>query len=57
MTRIIQGHLMPVRDNNKGKQREHYLEDQKIIRKEFGEPQVNIRGEKQSNISMVCNVW
>ena len=37
---------MPVRDNNKGLQKEHYLEDQKIIHKEFGEPQVNLHGEK-----------
>jgi hypothetical protein len=29
---------MTVRDQNKGHQREHYLEDQKIIRKEFGDP-------------------
>jgi len=29
---------MPVRDQNKGSLKEHYLEDQKIIHKEFGEP-------------------
>lgn len=37
VTRIVQGHLMPIRDLNKGGPKEHYLEDQKIINKEFGE--------------------
>ena len=50
VTRIVQGHLMPVRDQNRGLQKEHYLEDQNIVNKEFGEPQVNLRGEKQSKL-------
>lgn len=36
ITRIIQGHLMPIRDLNKGTEKEHYIEDQKIIHREFG---------------------
>lgn len=37
VTRIIQGHAMPIRDINRGRKKEHYLEDQNIINKEFGE--------------------
>lgn len=36
VTRIIQGHLMPIRDLNKGLPRDHYLEDQEIIHRDFG---------------------
>ena len=35
--RVIQGHLMAVRDMNEGMQKMAYVEDQDIIRREFGE--------------------
>lgn len=47
VTRIIQGHLMPIRDFNKGGQKSHYLEDQQIINKDFGVPQVDLHGQQQ----------
>jgi hypothetical protein len=37
VTRIIQGHLMPIRDANKGVAKDHYLENQDIIHKDFGQ--------------------
>lgn len=36
-TRIIQGHLMPIRDLDEGNMRNGYLEDQDIIEREFGQ--------------------
>ena len=35
---------MPVRDKNEGGRKDHYLEDQGIISKEFGEPIVALNG-------------
>jgi hypothetical protein len=41
---------MPIRDFNKGLQKEHYLEDQQIISKEFGVPQIGLHGQQQSKL-------
>lgn len=49
VTRVVQGHLMPIRDLNKGLYKQHYLEDpNNVLEKEFGVPQVNVHGDKQS---------
>eukprot|EP00347_Sterkiella_histriomuscorum_P022149 403331507 len=39
VNRIVRGHLMPVRDFNLGDQKQAYLEDQRILNKQFGEKQ------------------
>lgn len=36
VNRIVQGHLMSVRDSNIGRQKHSYIEDQAIIKKRFG---------------------
>ena len=37
VTRVIQGHLMPIRDRNSGFIKEHYLEDpEEVLDREFG---------------------
>jgi len=36
VNRIVQGHLIPVRDSNVGEQKQTYLEDQGILEKDFG---------------------
>ena len=39
VTRVVQGHLMPIRDRNSGFIKEHYLEDpEEILEREFGQP-------------------
>ena len=38
-TRVVQGHLMPIRDLDCGYDKEHYLEDpEDVLEREFGEP-------------------
>lgn len=44
VTRIVQGHLMPIRDANRGHSREHYLEDAGKLQREFGQPQKSVSG-------------
>eukprot|EP00350_Pseudokeronopsis_sp_OXSARD2_P006315 CAMPEP_0170550616 /NCGR_PEP_ID=MMETSP0211-20121228/8650_1 /TAXON_ID=311385 /ORGANISM="Pseudokeronopsis sp., Strain OXSARD2" /LENGTH=144 /DNA_ID=CAMNT_0010857253 /DNA_START=1471 /DNA_END=1902 /DNA_ORIENTATION=- len=39
---------MPVRDLNKGLPKSHYLEDQQIVQKEFGDGPRNAHGERQT---------
>jgi hypothetical protein len=36
---------MPIRDSNKGKKKEHYLEKQEIIQQDFGEVHSNLHGQ------------
>ena len=50
VNRIVQGHLMPVRDANLGEQKQAYLEDQGIIEKDFGVKRDSLRFIK-TNVS------
>jgi hypothetical protein len=50
---------MPIRDLNKGGRKEHYLEDQEIVAKEFGEVMHTNYGQDKNTFtwSMRQNEW
>lgn len=55
VTRIVQGHLVTVRDLNKGKRKSGFLEDASIVKKEFGTGHGEQKAEAKGNVSSWTN--